>query len=376
MGFAGSDGDEPADEDRTTPARASRKRGRSAIGLALILVIAAGLAVWLWPSSDRSDPYASYRAQADSLFARANYTEAKSLYKQVLDARPNDEYVSGRLQRIKEVQADRESERQFTRHLAAGDSLSARADSLLQAQSADAAVAIYREAEQAYASALEIRPGDAEARTQQQSIRSLLQSMDTGAAPEEAELDRGQLFTLYRTQGDEAFEAGNYAMAERKYQEALEYRPDSVAVRNQLQAVRAQLDQRETEARYAALLQQADSLFADEQYAEAQAQYRQALALVPDDSSAAARVATIDSLVTAREERNETYQYHRGRGDVYFDQGAYRSAIESYRKALDVRPDDRYVLDRISESWSAMEAARRGDDQSAPTSARRDTTSG
>ena len=359
-------------EDATHP---PRKRRRSAIGAAALLVVIAALGIWLWPSGGGSDAYATYRAQADSLFARADYAEAKSLYKQVLDARPNDEYASERLQRIDAVQANRQQE-QFVRHLSAGDSLSARADSLLQAQSAEAAAAHYREAQQAYASALEVRPGDADALARQQSIRGLLESMGESAPSDDDELDTGQLFTLYRAQGDEAFEAGDYAKAERKYQEALGYRPDSVAVRNQLQAVRAQMEQQENEARYAALIQQADSLFADQQYTEAQAQYRQALALVPEDSNAAARVATIDSLITAREERNDTYQYHRGRGDVYFDQGDYRAAIDSYRQALDVRPEDRYVLDRISESWSAMEAARRSGDQSAPTSARRDTTSG
>ncbi len=373
---ADSDGESGDESESGGPVQRQRSYRRVAVIAAVVAVVAVVGAVWLGPFGDGgTDPYAAYRAEADSLFARADYAAAKSLYRQVLDAHPDDEYVAGRMQRIEAVQASQQEQQQFARYLTAGDSLATRADSLLQAQSIDAAAEAYRTAQQSYAAALEVRPDDGEAAARQQSIRGLLESIDGDAPADDVQLDTGRLFTLYRAQGDEAFEAGKYARAERKYQEALGYRPDSVAVRNRLETVRVQMERQENETRHARLIQQADSLFTNEAYAEAQANYRQALALVPGDSTAAARVDTIDRLVAEREERERAYQYHRGRGDGYFDQGDYRAAIESYRNALDVRPKDRYVLDRISESWSAMEAARRGGDASASTSARRDTTS-
>lgn len=354
--------------------RGRRWKMRVMIPLAGFLLIGA-LAVWVWPSNE-ADSYTAHRARADSLYAEAQYAEAKTVYARALNIRPDDDHAAQRVERIEQMQADARRNGSYARRLAEGDSLSARADSLLQVQDAETASRVYRKARAAYDAASTIAPDRAGAATRLQSIDSLLASMgEEASSSEEEALATDQLFVRYRAQGDRAAEAGNYEVARRKYQEALEYRPDSPSVREQLDDVRRQLEREQRQTRHTALVARADSLYAQEQYAAAKAQYQQALAVLPQDTLAAARIQTIDSVLAEQERRDQQYQYHRGRGDVYFDQGEYRAAIQSYRQALEYRPGDEYAQSRMGESWQAMESARDGEQQSAPTSARSDTSS-
>lgn len=369
------DEDDPSEEGASS--KAGMSRWKMVIGLPVLLTILSGAVLMMgdslgfWKNRAEHDPYAAFRTYGDSLFERAEYAVAERFYTQALQLRPEDEHVAQRLRQIKRRKRARRRER-YTQRMAEGDSLMTRADSLFQASNLEAARALYSQANNAYLAALDNRPGDTVAGQKLAAVDSLLTAATKRAASGASQqLDADQLFAFLRDQGDQQFVAGNYEVALRKYREALDYRPNSEYVLDQIKVVQSRIQAEQIQAQYDRYMQQGDSLFDRAYYTEAKAQYEQALELRPADSDARAQIEEIDSLLAARAEREQQYQYHRGRGDGYFDREDFEAAVESYQKALEYRPDDAYVTDRLAASREALVEQRRAEQKQREAAERR-----
>ena len=346
-------------EGKPQQERTRRSRRMTRIGIPLLVLVIAGvvLVAWTapWQNAQSASPYTALRAYGDSLFAQADYAGAKSFYTQALDIRPDDPYVAERLQAVEAVQGEALQER-YERHLDRGDALAVKADSLLSEEDLPGAVAAFEDAKTAYRAGYDVRPNDPVIADRIQEVDSLLASVrDANQQQETTE----RMYTLFRQQGDEQFASGNYRVAERKYREALDYRPGDAYLREQLSATERLLTERQEKAQYAARIAEADSLFQAERYIDARAQYNRVLEVRPQDSLATARRTAIDDVLAAQNERDRQFQYHRGRGDGHFDLGEHKAAIASYRQALEYRPNDTYVTNRIAASEAALAEQQR-----------------
>lgn len=117
----------------------------------------------------------------------------------------------------------------------------------------------------------------------------------------------------------------------------------------------AVLSQAEREAfdRYLAL---GNEMFLQERYQEARIAYEQALQVQPGDARALRRVERVETIIKEAEQARLQYSYHRGRGDVHFERGDYEAALESYGEALEYRPEDDYLQERLVRSRALLDA--------------------
>lgn len=102
------------------------------------------------------------------------------------------------------------------------------------------------------------------------------------------------------------------------------------------------------EERYDRHLARGNELFIQEDYLSAHREYELALEVRPDDERAAARIARIDTLLAQTRRAEQHYNYHRGRGDAFFEQKDFGAAAKSYESALEHRPEDAYLQRRIA----------------------------
>ncbi len=360
------------------PAASPRRRGMPVLAaLAVVVLVALSGAFVLMQGQNKDlSRFAYYKAQGDSLFAVANYMEAKTQYEFALATAPNNEYVTGRLseteQRLIEVQDDR-----YAAYVGQGDALFATADSLLKRGEALAALSSFAEANKAYYAALQYRPEDplvlekgqlTSARMQEASSRNQ-QPAGEGASSEESAQDiSDQLYKSYRQQGDQLFARGDYAEARQKYLLARNEKPNDEYIAAKIVEVDERLAVTGQEEQFEELFQKGITLLADERYAEAQIAFRQALDVKPNEQRALDGLNRADSMLD-RARRDEHYQQFREQGDVLLAQENYSEALSRFEQALDNKPGDAYVqekIDSIRQTLAAQQGAQEPEEQPQP----------
>ena len=111
--------------------------------------------------------------------------------------------------------------------------------------------------------------------------------------------------------------------------------------------------------RYEEHLARGNELFIQEHYLQARREYELALEAQPGDGKAAARVAKIDTLLAQARRAEELYNYHRGRGDVFLEKEDFEAATANYRSALEYRPGDAHLRERMAAAMRALEQRSR-----------------
>ncbi len=146
---------------RSDPQAKRSRRGVPVLAALVVVVLVALSGAYVLMQNEGSEvaQFAHFKAQGDSLFAIANYIEAKTQYENALAALPNNEYVTNRLdetqQRLVEVRGTR-----YGHYLAQGDALYAQGDSLLNVGNTLEALSSFAEANKAFYEALRYQPSD------------------------------------------------------------------------------------------------------------------------------------------------------------------------------------------------------------------------
>ena len=361
-----------ADRAPEAPARdrAPAKRWvATVVGLLLLVALAGGAYFFTLDGrgGERGLQYASLTAQADSLFAAEDYALAGTFYQQARVVRPEDAHVAERLAEAEAREAQRQAEAVAT-HQTRGDALLARADSLLNANATREALAAYSQANEAYLEALRHRPDDAALPA---LINRTMEGINQTFAEREQRMEeerpdpaavRQQLFAQYWQEGNALIEEGNFEDAERRLSQAQEFRPNDPTVEERLGAVRDSLAATSAEETFRGHMQRARSLESQQRWSEASVVYQRALNSRPGHAEALAGLTRVEDELENERRVEQQYQYLRGQGDVLSNQGRYQEALQSYRQALEHRPQSRYLQTQIAameEEIAKIEAEER-----------------
>lgn len=345
-----------------------RRRGAPVLAaLAVVVLVAlAGAYVLMQKEGSEVAQFAHFKAQGDSLFAMANYIEAKTQYENALAALPDNEYVSNRLdetqQRLAEVKDIR-----YNQFLEQGDALYALGDSLLTAGNTLEALSSFAEANKAYYEALKYRPNDPVAlekgRLTTEGMEQAVNQnpdQDGETTPLEAAQDpvalREELYNSYRQQGDGLLAQGEYEAAREKFSKALEALPRDAYVTARIAEIDSLQGASEREEQFQQLLTQGTALNEQGRYAEARILFRRAQDLKPGDVDAFNGLSLADSMIAAAE-RDKEYQRYRDEGDSLMRQNKHEEALDSYQQALTSKPGDSYASQRIREMQRLLEEA-------------------
>ncbi|MDD2304852.1 MAG: hypothetical protein PHP53_09170 [Prolixibacteraceae bacterium] len=291
--------------------------------------------------------YKAAIAQADNLLEKKEYTNAQAEYRKALTIKANEVYPKDQIRKIDETLAEnrrREEEarkQELEKQNLAFNQAMASADKSFNEND-------FNTAKTGYETALSIKPNDPTAKDKYGQTEAKL-----------AQLARNtQAYNKAVTEANNKLTAKQYPEAKEKYQEALQYLPDSDYPKRQVAKIDELLAQQEAEAKtkreFDLAVTDGESLFKNKDLAKAKDAFMKAYNLIPSEVVPPKRISEINDLI-AQQERNEAaikatleaYQKVIQRADNQFGNKEYTSAQLSYNEALLVKSDEKYPKDQL-----------------------------
>ena len=334
-----------------------------------------------------ADQYNGIIAVADQLYENKAYKEAKTQYQSALAVVKGDAYATDMIARLNPLIAEQDAEE--AAKIAAEQEaarLAAEAEAARLAAEAEAArIAAEQEAARlaAEAEAARIAAEQEAARiaAEQEAARLAAEEAARIAAEEEAarlaaeaeaariaaeeeaarqaalaaaEAERQATIKSMLDAADALFEQQEYANAKVKYQEVVTFDAGNAIATAKIQEIDGIFAQMaaELEANYNKAMTAGNQAMSEEKFAEAITQYQSALALKPEDPAATTQLAAAtksenDRIAALRSQYNKFIK----EGDANFKTNTFDKAIEAYTKAdelgLETYPSE--MIARISE---------------------------
>jgi len=286
--------------------------------------------------------------QADNLLEKKNYTEAQAGYRKALILKADQAYPQDQIRKIDETLAEnrrREEEnqkQQLEKQNLAFNQAMASADKSFSEND-------FNSAKTGYETALSIKPNDPVAKEKYGQTEAKL-----------AQIARNtQAYNKAITEANSKLTAKQYQEARGKYQEALQYLPDSDYPKRQVAKIDELLAQQEAEVKikqdFDLAVAEGESLLKNKDLAKAKDAFMKAYNLIPSEVVPPKKISEINSLI-AEQERNdaaikatlEAYQKVIQRADNHFGNKEYGSAQLAYNEALLVKPDEKYPEDQLA----------------------------
>lgn len=343
------------------------------------ILVLAYFAFQKWQEQKPQEYQVSYQAtlqRADSLYilahdiaatadletAREKYNKSLETYYYAQSLNTDDPFVQRRISEINTILTQPISsqldEKELLILISRGDSLQRSADGLMVQGDSARARALYMDARSQYLAVLDYRPDDSLANVRmQEANRRILTPYKAPVKPDApasqpvftTEQRNEQLYEMFKAQGDSAFVSGDLEQARRKFLEALTYRPGDGYVDQQLQRITRNVTESARNSAYRRHMAEGEKLTSAGRLAEARHEYEQALESRPDDAEATLLLDRVDEALKMQLRNEQVYVTERARGDVFWEQENYQSALQSYQAALTSKPDDSYAQTKINE---------------------------
>ena len=283
-------------------------------------------------------------AQADSLYTRKEYDNAKAEYNLALTLKPSEKYPQQQLQKIKLYYTEQKQILEKNYH-----SIVASADSLFN-------LSKFKEASEKYNLALQVKPDDPYPVKQLASIKTALKKR---AAEQQITLKYQSLVA----KADLLFDSGQYHLSLNKYQEARALKSSETYPKEKIKKINAILthleEQKVLDKKYKNQMVLATRLVKEKKYQTAKKTFHSALAIKPDASLPKQKIAEIDSLLAvkaAQEKTDKAYQNAIHTGDSLLSALQYENALASYTAATKLKPDEKYARQKLQSVAKIMAA--------------------
>ncbi|MGC8824927.1 MAG: hypothetical protein ACP5PZ_10115 [Bacteroidales bacterium] len=298
---------------------------------------------------DDSKKYAEIIAQADKYFDNQRYPMAREWYKRALVVRPDESYPVRQIARIdsllkKETEA---KNAQQTQEQAFNDLIAQGDDAFFDD--------VCGKALPAYKKALEIKPNDPVA---QKKYKEAEQECNKKQAQLALQQETRAKYQQAIRQADSLYNLKQYDKAIAAYQLAQNILPNEKYPKSKIDEINRELEKqaKATDSQYKNLIRQADKAFDIEDYAAAKSAYQQALAIKPNDSYAKSRISDIDKIVAEiqkqeaeRKANQQKYQTLITQADQAMKNAQYDKASNLYQQALALIPSEKYPKDKLKE---------------------------
>ncbi len=271
--------------------------------------------------AQREAQYKEFMEQGEQAFGRENYQEAVDAFRQALTFMPNDETA---LQRI----SDAENSLLAIQNRENYNQQVAQAEEALKEEDLGLAKSLFNEA-------LSYLPDETYPKEQIAEIdKTMAQLAQFNQLVEQA--------TMFASQED-------FQQAKQLLMQALLIQEDET-VRNRVQEMDEQLARIAMENEYADLISRADEAMAGETYAQAKSLYTKALALKEEDYPAAQirEIDTILARLAEQQQLDEQFNTLMTTAEAAFGRAEFPAALESFKAALAIKPENELVKDRIA----------------------------
>ncbi|MBV6404720.1 MAG: hypothetical protein IT228_07030 [Flavobacteriales bacterium] len=313
----------------------------------------------------RDEQYAALIKEADALFGKKDYENAKVKYNAALDVKEQEAYPKQKVKEIDTLLAELAKKAEEERK---AKELQAKYDAAIKAGDAAFKAGKFAEAKTPYTEAAGLKPDEKYPKDQLTAIDAKLAELAAKAEEERKRKELEAQYTALITAADAAFKAANYDQAKGKYSEAAGLKPDEKYPKDQLAAIEAKLAElakkaeeerlaRELQAKYDAAIAAADASFKGADYEGARGKYNEALGLKPAEKYPKDQLAAIDKKLAelaakAEEERKqrelqEKYQAAIAAADAAFQGDSFDEARTKYTEALGLKPAEKYPKDQL-----------------------------
>ena len=304
-----------------------------------------------------ADQYNGIIAVADQLYENKAYKEAKIQYQSALAVVKGDAYATDMIARLDPLIAEQDAE-EAARIAAEQEAarLAAEAEAARLAAEAEAArIAAEQEAARLAAEGIAAEEEAARLAAEAEAARiAAEEEAARQAALAAAEAERQATIKSMLDAADALFEQQEYANAKVKYQEVVTFDAGNALATAKIQEIDGIFAQMaaELEANYNKAMTAGNQAMSEEKFAEAITQYQSALALKPEDPAATTQLAAAtksenDRIAALRSQYNKFIK----EGDANFKTNTFDKAIEAYTKAdelgLETYPSE--MIARISE---------------------------
>jgi hypothetical protein len=312
--------------------------------------------------------------QAELNFEKQFYERAISFYESALTHKPGDEVATSRIQEIKDLMNELANRTMY-------DKLIKSADRSFQRKQ-------YNEAIPDYEHAAELLPKEEYPKNQISRINEIFAEQARLAAEAKAaeqarlavQAEQDREYNQAVSRGDSLFNLNEYETSRTAYQSALQVKPNETYPQQRIEEIGQILAQlAAAQQTYDAAIARADRDFQRENFEQAKIAYTEAQQAKSEETYPAEQIAKIDSMVETRArlaaeaeaeaarlaaeaeaaeqarlaaiqaEQDRQFTQAVSRGDSLFNLNEYESSRMAYQSALQVKPDETYPQQRITE---------------------------
>ena len=207
----------------------------------------------------------------------------------------------------------------------------------------------YQDAISKYQQVLKLDPGNSYAVTGIQDVNNLIKH------------ETGQQYSNIILKANNAYADNRYDEALKYYNDALAVQPDDEYAKNQFELIQkkqasAKIEEanRQKDSLFINYINAGDKALLNKSYDEASINYNEALKIKPDDSFAKSKVATAkqkkydDSVYAVQTASKALYTSFIKTGDKAMKEKSYNEARLAYNKAMQVKPNDASTISKIS----------------------------
>jgi tetratricopeptide (TPR) repeat protein len=283
---------------------------------------------------ESDENYRKFLAEADKQFKQNKFEEAISSYTKALEIKPEETYPQ---QKITEAQSKlvalKSKEENFATAVANGDRLFSESK--------------YNEAFDAYELSLTIRPGEEYPISKIAEINFIL-------GKQKSDSDK---YTQAIEKGDKALVSGNYNLAIRLFQDALTIKPSEQYPKEKLIEIKNTVaTQQQTDEKYATAIKTGDQLFAGKEFSRALSAYSEAMELKKNEKYPQDQIAKINKSLGDMQSVEENYKQAIAEADKNFNNQKFNEAVTSYKKASVIKPSETYPKSQVEKINATLAA--------------------
>ncbi len=264
--------------------------------------------------------------QADKLFDLKNYSDAKQFYQVANKIKPEEKFPSERINIINKILNDIESQKSdYADYISKGDKY-------LKTE-------LYEKAKDSYLKASNIFTDEKYPKEQIAQIEKILKQIL---------LDEDNYQKAVK-EADDLFSLSKYADALNSYKTALQYKPNDQHLKSRINQINTIIDDlRILEDNYKKTITNADNNFIAKKYREAKIAYQKASKMKPNEQYPITQISQIDMLLLSKAASEEAYKKAMEDGDMYYEAEKYNDALNFYREALSYISDQPEPKDKIA----------------------------
>jgi tetratricopeptide (TPR) repeat protein len=282
-----------------------------------------------------NEDYQNAIKEGDNLFAMQQYSDAKLSFMKAANIKPNEDYPKNKMDEIDQLIANQKAtEAEYNRLVAA-------ADRMMESEE-------YDKAKLKYTESLAIKPNEPYPNNQLKKIDDIFLAK---------ELATQEAYNTAISEADGLFAKEQYEPARIKYQAALKIKPNEEYPVQKIAEIEKLVSDFETlRANYNLLIADADKHFKAKEYDQAKAKYVQASALFTEEEYPINKIEEINLIFKAENERiQKAYDKAIADADKFFSSSAFDQALDSYRSAQFIKPDETYPGQMIEKIMVIMD---------------------